>query len=195
MIPFTEDENRKIQANEAEHQNFMRQQTRVEQRPEDMMARPAVMPQQTGFNPEQQIRAQYDQYQQKPYMPQRQMTQEQQRMQNIMGLYTPDHYQQQQQRGMTMDMPQYGSQQAGLQQLLAQMQGQMRGGQTQQRAQQATQEQLNAQYAQFLQRGDDIAKKTTANALTQATQANAAQLPSYKQDSLGYDPTFGGGGD
>jgi hypothetical protein len=48
----------------------------------------------------------------KPYMPQRQMTPEQQRMQNIMGLYTPDHYQQQQPRGMTMDMPQrYGRQQ------------------------------------------------------------------------------------
>ena len=60
-------------------------------------------------------------------------------------LYTPDHYQQQQQqqqpRGMTMDMPQYGSQQAGLQQLLAQMQGQMRGGQMTQRAQQAQQAQ------------------------------------------------------
>ena len=60
--------------------------------------------------------------------------------QNISSIYTPDHYQQQP-RGMTMDMPQYGSQQAGLQQLLAQMQGQMRGGQMTQRAQQAQQAQ------------------------------------------------------
>ena len=57
--------------------------------------------------------------------------------QNIRSIYTPDHYQQQQPRGMTMDMPQYGSQQAGLQQLLAQMQGQMRGRQMPQMAQQA----------------------------------------------------------
>jgi hypothetical protein len=56
--------------------------------------------------------------------------------QNISSIYTPDHYQQQP-RGMTMDMPQYGSQQAGLQQLLAQMQGQLRGRQMPQMAQQA----------------------------------------------------------
>jgi hypothetical protein len=34
---------------------------------------------------------------QKPYTPQRQMTPEQQRMQNIMGIHTPDYYQQPQQ--------------------------------------------------------------------------------------------------
>ena len=44
-------------------------------------------------------------------MPQEGTPEYQQRMQNIMGLYTPDYYQQQP-RGMTMDMPQrYGRQQ------------------------------------------------------------------------------------
>jgi hypothetical protein len=72
----------------------------------------------------------------------------QQRMQNPNVLYTPDHYQQQRRfdlgAPMTMDMPQYGGQQAGLAQLMGQMQRQLRGSQTpnamQQQAQQAQQQ-------------------------------------------------------
>jgi hypothetical protein len=64
---------------------------------------------QAQFNPD---RYQYNPNMQKPYMPQRQMTPEQQRMRDMAVSYGGGGYgQQQQPRAMTMDMPQrYGQQ-------------------------------------------------------------------------------------
>jgi len=100
---------RMLENNRRVMQQTPQERQRIQQ---ELMVNPLNGNQQPGFNP---ARYEYNPNMQKPYMPQRQMTPEQQRMQNIMGLYTPDHYQQlqqQQQRGMTMDMPQqYGGQQ------------------------------------------------------------------------------------
>jgi hypothetical protein len=143
---------------------------------------------------------------QKTYMPQGQMTPEQQRMQNIMGSYGGGGYGQQQPRGITMDMPQqygrqpqlpqYGQSGLGISQLGA-MANMLRGNPMQQ-MQQPQQNPYQAQLQNVRQYGMQQSNAQNQRQIAQAQQYNnarALQRATQQVDlhaPFSYDP-FGGG--
>jgi hypothetical protein len=140
------------------------------------------------FNPETYQR---NPNMQKPYMPQRQMTPEQQRMQDVMSIHSQGYYQQQQPRGMTMDMPQRYGRQPSPPPNPYQMYGGLGGLFNRQNAypqqpQQNLQAQINAANQQFLQRGREISSPApSTTGVTNSQQPAQQQQPYYSPVDFG----------